>query len=191
VSCYKLIVVGTSLGGLAALETLLGALPREFALPVAVVQHRGGATGDLLRATLHHHSAVQVREPQDKEPIAPGRIYLAPAGYHLLVEPGTFALSTEGPVCSARPSIDVLFASAAEAYGRQVVSVVLTGASRDGALGAARVKERGGCVVVQDPETAECPVMPRAALAATKVDAVLTLEAMARFLAELAAGETP
>jgi len=134
---------------------------------------------------VQRHSAVRMREPRDKEAIVPGQVYLAPADYHLLVEPGAFALSTEGPVRHARPSIDVLFESAADAYAQRVIAVILTGTSRDGAQGAARVKERGGFVVVQEPATAEGTRMPEAAIAATAVDQVLPLPEIAPFLASL------
>lgn len=182
---FQIVVVGTSLGGLDALEVLLGGLPETFALPVAVVQHRSVMSGDALKAALQRRSRLRVREPQDKEPIVAGRVYVAPADYHLMVEGRTFALSTDAPVCFARPSIDVLFETAADAYGRQVVALVLTGASADGARGAARIQQRGGIVLVQDPKTAESPLMPQSALAATGTDRVLPLPEIAPFLVRL------
>jgi two-component system, chemotaxis family, protein-glutamate methylesterase/glutaminase len=177
-----IVVVGCSLGGLTALSLLLRALPRDYPLPVAVVQHRLADTAGRLGDALQASTALPVREAEDKEPIIPGCVYVGPPDYHLLVDTGRFALSTDAKVLLARPSIDMLFESAADAYLDRVVAVVLTGASKDGAAGAARVKQKGGLVVVQDPATAEAPVMPRAAIEACAVDRVLPLDALAQFL---------
>jgi len=181
----KVIVVGTSLGGLDALRSLLTDLPGDFPLPVVVVQHRSVESDDTLSTLLQRHSMLPVKEVEDKEAILPGHVYLAPADYHLLLEEDTFALSTEAPVGYARPSIDVLFESAADAYGERVIGVILTGASKDGAQGAAKIKERGGLVVVQDPDTAESRIMPEAAIAAADIDQVLPLSEIAPFLVNL------
>jgi len=178
----ELVVVGTSLGGLSALEIVLGSLPQNFPLAIAVVQHRGLDPNDVLSLVLQLRCALPVAEPDDKDPIEPGRIYLAPADYHLLVDRGSFALSTEPRVSHARPSIDVLFESAANAYADALVGIILTGANSDGAVGLSRVKERGGITVVQSPATAESAVMPEAAIAASKVDRVLPLPEIASFL---------
>jgi two-component system chemotaxis response regulator CheB len=183
----ELVVIGTSLGGLAALQIVLGSLPEHFPLAVAVVQHRGLDPNDVLSLILQLHCALPVGEPDDKEPIEPGRIYLAPSDYHLLVDRGSFALSTEPRVSHARPSIDVLFESAASSYGKGLIGVILTGANADGAIGLSRVKERGGITVVQSPATAESAVMPEAAIAASKVDRVLTLPEIGAFLVGCAA----
>jgi two-component system chemotaxis response regulator CheB len=134
---------------------------------------------------LQRSSGLPVSEPDDKEPIARGRVYLAPRDYHLLIEGRHFALSTEAPVCYARPSIDVLFESAADAYGKDVIGVILTGKNRDGARGLAAIKKCGGLAVVEDPATAEAREMPEAALAATIVDRVLPLGGIALFLSSL------
>lgn len=189
VSPSGLVVVGTSLGGLAALEQLLAGLPSRFPWPVVIVQHRSRYSESTLADLLQRHTALRVREPVDKEELQPGHAYLAPADYHLLIDGRHLALSTEAPVLYARPSIDVLFESAAESFGAAVVGVALTSASADGARGAARIKARGGRLVVQAPETAECPVLPRAVLAATPVDHVLPLEAIAPFLVSLCHGD--
>jgi len=182
---YEIVVIGTSLGGLDALQILLAGLPADFPLPVVVVQHRGGDPGDMLSALLQRHSVVPGGEVEDKEVMVAGRVYLAPAGYHLLVEEGAFALSTEASVSYARPSIDVLFESAADAYGEKVIGVILTGASKDGARGAAKIKECGGLVVVQEPATAKSRVLPDAAIAATAVNRILPLAEIAPFLSTL------
>lgn len=180
---FELVVIGASLGGFRAVPVILGALPKDFPLPIVIVQHRGvEASDDSLRVYLQRHSLLPVLEVEDKQSIEPGRVYLCPADYHLLVEKGRFSLSVEGPNLAARPSIDVLFESAAESYASKTVAIVLTGASEDGARGLARIKERGGVVVVQAPETAQCGVMPRAAIASTGTDRILQLEDIARFL---------
>jgi two-component system chemotaxis response regulator CheB len=182
---YGLIVVGASLGGFHALETLLGGLPRDFPLPVAVVQHRSSDSDELLATLLRRSSRLPIVEVEDKHSITPGEIYIAPANYHLLVEEGHFALSTEGPVQFARPSIDVLFESAADAYRDKVVAVLLSGSNSDGARGMTRVKECGGLAIVQDPASAESSRMPEAAIAATRIDHVLPLSEIARHLGKL------
>jgi two-component system chemotaxis response regulator CheB len=171
----SVVVVGTSLGGLAALSSLLRAMPAGFAVPMAVVQHRGKAEDDALQRLLAAQTSLRVSEPNDKDPLEPGRVYLAPADYHLLVERASVALSTAPPRNFARPSIDLLFESAAEAHGSGVVALVLTGSNHDGAAGVRRVKERGGRVFVEDPATAHSSAMPASAIAAAPVDAVLPL----------------
>lgn len=182
---YELVAIGTSLGGLHALETLLSGLPKQFPLAVAIVQHRYRESGDTLSRLLQNYSALPVREPEDKEAIAPGTVYLAPADYHLLVEPGNFALSTEAPVTYARPSIDVLFESAADAYAERTIGVILTGANHDGVQGLAVIKAHAGLTIAQEPKTAECPIMPAAAIAAVTVDWILPLPEIAPLLVNL------
>ncbi len=177
------VVVGTSLGGLTALPVILRALPRDFRSPVVIVQHRAILSDDTgLVGALQRGCLLEVREVEDKDPLTAGRVYLAPADYHLLVEDEHLTLSTEARVMHARPSIDVLFESAAESHGNRVIAVVLTGASRDGTVGAQKVKERGGIVLVQDPATAECKVMPAAAIAGVTVDRVLSLAQIPQYL---------
>jgi two-component system chemotaxis response regulator CheB len=186
----EFVAVGTSLGGLNALVVLLEGLPQRFPVPMAIVQHRSvSPDGGGLAQLLQEHSQLRVVEAEDKMPIEPGTIYLAPADYHLLVEePGLFALSTDGPVRSARPSIDVLFQTAADAYGSALLGVLLTGASADGAEGLATVKARGGRAIVEDPATAECGTMPAAGLAATAVDYVLPLAKIGAYVVTLVEG---
>ncbi|HEV7858138.1 MAG TPA: chemotaxis protein CheB [Pyrinomonadaceae bacterium] len=181
----KIVVIGTSAGGLSALQILLPGLPSEFPCPLVLVQHRGKEAGSGLCDFLQRSSRLPVEEPEDKEPIAPGRVYLAPRDYHLLIEERHFALSTAAPVSYARPSIDVLFESAADAYGKQVIGVILTGKNRDGARGLATIKQHGGLTVIEEPATAQSREMPEAALAATDVDRVLPLAGIASFLTSL------
>ena len=186
----ELIAVGTSLGGLNALTTLFRALPPGLPVPIVVVQHRTASPdGARLSAVLQDYTSLLVVEAEDKMSLEPGTVYLAPADYHLLIEePGLIALSTDAPVRAARPSIDVLFQTAAEAYGRALLAVLLTGASADGAQGLAAVKARGGRVIVQDPDNAECRTMPAAGIAATAVDYVLPLSKIGEHVVTLVEG---
>ena len=186
----ELVAVGTSLGGLNALTTLLGSLPEKFRVPIAIVQHRTlSPAGGGLAKLLQQQTRLTVLEAEDKMLLEPGRIYLAPADYHLMIEePGRLALSTDAPVRAARPSIDVLFQTAAEAYRDALLGVLLTGASADGAEGLAAVKAYGGRAIVEDPSTAECRTMPAAALAATAVDYVLPLDRIGDHLVTLVEG---
>jgi two-component system chemotaxis response regulator CheB len=177
-SAERIVVVGTSAGGLRALEAVLGGLPGGFAAPIVCVQHRSKDSTDAFASLLATNTALPVREPDDDEPLTAPGVYLAPPDYHVLVEPGHIVLSTDDPVCFSRPSIDVLFESAADAYGPNVVAVLLTGANADGAKGLTRVKRAGGVAIVQDPRSAESPEMPAAAIAATAVDRILSLDAI-------------
>jgi two-component system chemotaxis response regulator CheB len=187
---FELIVMGASWGGLAALETVLRALPRDFRTPVAIAQHRAVDSGPgALPELLAHRSGRDVCEPGDKDAIQPGRVYVAPPDYHLLVEPDGFALSTEAAVHFSRPSIDVLFDSAADAFADRLVAVILTGANADGAHGIERVRRRGGLTIAQDPDTAERRDMPAAAIATGAVQKVLALDEIGPYLARVADGE--
>ena len=167
---------------------LLETLPPELDVPIVVAQHRAPDLRSNLASLLQADVARGVRDVTDKEPIERGVVYLAPPDYHLLVEPGHFALSTEERVNYARPSVDVLFESAADAYGPAAIGIILTGANEDGAAGLARIKEAGGVAIVQDPRTAERARMPEAALAATSADVVLPLEEIGPFLRGLCVG---
>jgi two-component system, chemotaxis family, protein-glutamate methylesterase/glutaminase len=188
---YELVVIGASLGGLNAVSALLGQLPADFSIPIVVVQHRTAVSDDDLAGIWQRSTALSVHDAEDKAAIEARHVYVAPADYHLLVESvGEFALSTDAPVLWARPSIDVLFESAADVYGGKVIGVVLTGASADGSHGLKAIRERGGCALVQDPLTAECAVMPQAAIATTTVNHVLALPDLGRVLAALAGATT-
>jgi two-component system, chemotaxis family, protein-glutamate methylesterase/glutaminase len=179
--------VGTSWGGLHALTVLVRGLPADFALPLAVVQHRSKDSDGLLAQILQDETELRVSEVEDKEPIEAGHVYVAPPDYHLLVDGAYFSLSVDPPVRFSRPSIDVTFISAASACGAATVGVVLTGANEDGALGLRRIAERGGHAVVQDPASAEIATMPAAARRAVPSATVLRLEEMSQYLTELAA----
>jgi two-component system chemotaxis response regulator CheB len=180
---YELVVVGASAGGLHAVRTLLRDLPADIGVAVAVAQHRSAdSMRGSLESILQEQTRMHVLEAGDKDPIEPGHVYLAPPDYHLLVEPGSFALSIDERVQYARPSIDVLFESAADAYRERVIGIVLTGSNEDGAAGLAAVKRAGGVAIVQDPGTADWREMPEAALKRTAADAVLPLEEIALFV---------
>jgi two-component system chemotaxis response regulator CheB len=182
----KIVVVGTSWGGLSALSRIASHLPADFCLPIAIVQHRGrGADGALARI-LQGRCARPVHEVEDKDPILPGHVYVAPPDYHLLVDDGYFALSTDAPVAYSRPSIDVLFESSMHVYGAAVIGVLLTGANQDGARGLLRIRSAGGYAVVQDPADAEVGIMPGSAIALGAADLVAPLDAIGPALIDLA-----
>ena len=186
---YRVAVIGTSWGGLAALRRVVGTLPEGFALPIVVVQHRHRDSDELLARFLQGLTYLRVCEVEDKQPIDPGRVFIAPANYHLLVEQGHFSLSTEAPVRYSRPSIDVTMGSAADAYGHRAVGVILTGANADGADGLRRIAAAGGMAVVQDPGTAEVSTMPAAALSAVPTARVFALDRLGPFLGALPLSE--
>jgi two-component system chemotaxis response regulator CheB len=180
------IVIGTSAGAVEALTALLPSLQPGFRLPIIIVVHlppdRRSAMADLFRAKC----ALDVREAEDKDAIVAGTIYFAPPDYHLLVEADrTFSLSCDEPVLFSRPSIDVLFESAADAYGPKLVGIVLTGANGDGAKGLKAIMEAGGQGIVQTPSSAFAPAMPEAALGISPLAKSMTLEAIAAYLAEI------
>jgi two-component system chemotaxis response regulator CheB len=167
------------------LRTVLSSLPETFPTPVVVVQHRGADGDAALANVLSRASALPVCEAGDGDPISAGVVYVAPAGYHTLVERGRLRLSVEGPVSWARPSIDVLFQSAAEAYGRRLAAILLTCSSDDGVAGIAAVAQRGGMTIVEDPASARSPVAGELALARTRVSRVLALADIAEALEQV------
>jgi two-component system chemotaxis response regulator CheB len=183
----ELVAIGASWGGLRAVECVLGMLPADFGAAVVIAQHRQGQTDDDGRLTmlLDARCALVVREAEDKQALAPGTVLVAPADYHLLVESDSVALSVDPPHNFSRPSIDILFGTAADAYGERAAGVVLTGSNADGAEGLARIAGRGGPAIVQDPGTATRREMPDAALAATPGAQVVALEDIGPLLAWL------
>jgi two-component system, chemotaxis family, protein-glutamate methylesterase/glutaminase len=177
------VVIGASAGGVDALSTILAALPAGLRPPVFVVLHLPREGPSLLADIFAPKCAVPVREAVDKDRIEPGTIYFAPPDYHLLVDDGPqIALSADEPVHHSRPSIDVLFESAGDAYGRGLLGIILTGGSQDGAAGLAAVRGCGGITVVQDPADAYASLMIDAALALGPVDYVGRLDAIADLL---------
>jgi two-component system, chemotaxis family, protein-glutamate methylesterase/glutaminase len=187
---FEAAVLGVSAGGMHALKTILSALPATFSLAIAIVQHTSAQSDGFLAEHLNRCSMIRVKEAEDKEILSRGTAYLAPAGYHLLIEPDkSFSLSVDDKVNFSRPSIDLLFESAAEAFGEALIGVVLTGANADGALGLKAIKRHGGLAVVQNPVTAESSRMPQAAIDATSVDHIVDLERIALLLRRLSNGE--
>lgn len=185
---YEVIAVGASWGGLQAVGALLEGIPRELEQPIVVALHRSAESQrGVLQSLLQRHIGRPICEPDDKTPIERCTVYVAPPDYHLLVEGGHFALSVDGRVQFARPSIDVLFESVAEAYRERAIGIVLTGANEDGAAGLAAIKRNGGVSIVQDPETAVRRSMPDAAIAGTVADAILPLDGIGPFLYGLCA----
>lgn len=182
-SLYEAIVIGASFGGMQLFKAVLSALPRDFALPIIAVQHIGPSTHSTLAEILDSYCEIQVREANEKEAIQPSTVYFAPANYHLLIEPDrTFTLTVDQRVNYARPAIDVLFETAAEAYGKGLIGMVFTGANSDGAKGLKYIKDKGGLTVVQDPSTATAPSMPQAAILAAQPHHILQPEQIVTFL---------
>ena len=182
---YSIVAMGTSWGGLSAMIKVLGGLPAEFSIPIVVVQHRSKDSDRLLVQLLKDATPLNVCDVGDKDALSAGTVHVAPANYHTLIESGYLSLSTEEPVRYSRPSIDVMFSSAADAYGPETLGVVLTGANEDGASGLADIVKRGGRALVQDPKTAEVRVMPDAAIRAAPTAEVLPLDGLALRLLEL------
>ena len=182
---FDLVVIGCSLGGMKALQEIFKHLPADFPVPIAAVQHRHRTSAEGLPAFLRKSTPLPVVDVEDKQWIRPGAIYLAPADYHLLVEKGEFSLSVDAAVSYSRPSIDVLFETAADAYQKRLIGVLLTGSNSDGKRGVERIKHRGGFVIVQDPSTAEAPEMPSAAIGTGLVDRILPLDRIGPYLIEL------
>jgi two-component system, chemotaxis family, protein-glutamate methylesterase/glutaminase len=182
---YSIVGIGSSWGGLVAMSTLLGGLPGDFSVPIVVVQHRSNDSDRLLAEILQDATDLSVSEIEDKEPLTPGTVHIAPANYHVLIDDGFLSLTLDEPVRFSRPSIDVMFSSAADMYGSGAIGVVLTGANEDGSRGLLDIVKRGGRALVQDPRTAEIAVMPHAAVKAVPNAEVLPLEGLASRLIEL------
>lgn len=178
---YKLLVIGFSAGGIPLVRRILTALPENYPLPVVVVTHFSSQHESHLAQILNEITPLAVSLAVDKRVVAPGQVYIAPPDYHLLIEKNhdalpTFALSVDEPVRSVRPSIDVLFESAAEVYESTLIAVLLSGANSDGAEGMAFVKQLAGLCIVQSPDESEFSAMPQAAIQRVNVDYVATLD---------------
>ncbi len=183
---YDAIVMGLSAGGLDVLETVFPQLPDVLSIPIMIVQHRGKSQDNYICRHLARFCSCDVKEAEDKMPVKPGSIYIAPSDYHMMVEMDqTLSLSVDPPVNFSRPSVDVLFETAAEVYKERLVGVVMTGANDDGSMGLKKIKQFGGLLVVQDPKTATAPQMPLATIDAADVDHILTVEDIGKFLASL------
>jgi len=183
---YKALVIGTSAGGLKALKTLITALPSGFCLPIIVVQHLNPQSDGFMAHYLNQLSHMNVKEADSGEPIRSNHVYIAPANYHLLVEKDeTLSLTVSEKVSYARPSIDILFESAAEVYLQCLIGIILTGANDDGSNGIIKIHSLGGLTIAQHPESAEVPIMPQSAINTGKVEMILHLEEIPKMLGEL------
>jgi two-component system chemotaxis response regulator CheB len=175
-----------SAGGLKALRAILPSLPSDFTLSVIIVVHRHKDSDDHLERSLNNACEINVKQADEKEHIKDGMVYFGPPNYHLLIEDDyTFSLSQGQVVNYARPSIDIMFESAAYVYGPKLIGIALTGANDDGSQGLKKIKMAGGLAIVQAPETAEVDVMPMAAIAAVEPDHILSLEEIGPFLNRL------
>lgn len=184
----RAVVIGASAGAIQALNEILPALSAEFALPILVVVHVPADRENILAPLFEKKCRLAVREAEDKERAEPGTVYFAPSDYHLLVESdGTLSLSSDEPVMHSRPAIDVLFESAADAFGPALVGVVLTGANADGAAGLRAIADAGGTAVVEDPAGAYADAMPLAALRLCPAARVIKRGEIAEFLMRIAA----
>lgn len=186
ISRFKAVVIGVSTGGVSALKFLLGSLPKDFPVPVLIVTHITPDSDDALAKLLDTLCAIRVKEADEQEYAVPGTVYLAPANYHLLVERGgAMTFSIDPPVNFARPSVDVLFESAAEVFGPALIGIVLTGAGSDGSRGLQTIKRCGGTAIVQEPADAEISAMPRSALQAVHADYTACLHDIPHLLMKL------
>lgn len=183
---YRAVVIGTSSGGMNALKVVLPALPAGFDMPVIVVQHIGALSDNYWITLLDGICELVVKEVDEKEKVEKGHVYVAPPNYHIMIEKDeTFSLSIDERVNYARPSIDVLFETAAIAYRDALIGIVLTGANDDGAKGMGIIKQHGGMTIAQDPATAEAGYMPASAIDAVQIDHVLPLQDIAALLKEM------
>ncbi|MCL9682710.1 chemotaxis protein CheB [Legionella maioricensis] len=181
---YQLLVIGASIGGSKAITAILKELPRDFPVPIAIVLHRAKNV-DTLSGFFQKNCVLKVLEVEDKMMLQKGYVYLAPADYHLIVDKNYFSLSLDELVHFARPSIDVLFESAADSFRAKVIGLLLTGSSSDGAEGLLLIKQAGGYTIVEDPKTAESKIMPEAALELQAASQVLALDKIPRHLIKL------
>lgn len=183
---YEAIVIGVSSGGMAALKYIFSALPAGFSLAIIVVQHVSARSDNQWITLLNDISSLNIKEADEKENIEPGNVYIAPSNYHLLIEKDkSFSLTIDERVNFARPSIDVLFETAAEAYRNKLIGIILTGSNNDGSRGIKRIKEYGGLAIIQDPETAESSYMPSSAMTTIQPDHILPLENIVALLTKI------
>jgi two-component system chemotaxis response regulator CheB len=180
------VVIGTSSGGISALEKILPVLPKDYSIPIIIVQHISTDAGGYLLNHFKRICVLDVCEVADLEPIIAGKIFFAPPGYHLMIEPNkTFSLCVGEKISYSRPSIDVLFSTAANVYKSHLLGIILTGANYDGTAGAKQIKQNGGLIIAQSPETAEAACMPESVITSGHCDAIASLEAMASLLKKI------
>lgn len=183
---YEAVVMGVSSGGMQAMNAIFPLLPKDFKIPIIIVQHIGAHSDGAWIKILDHKCNLHVKEADEKETIEQGNIYIAPPNYHLLIEKNkTFSLTIDERVNFARPSIDVLFETAAEAYKNKLIGVILTGSNYDGTKGMGRIKDCGGLTIAQDPATAASSFMPASAIAAMQPDYIVSLENIVELLMKL------
>jgi len=183
---YKCIVMGASAGGLQAVQSILTTLKKDFSIPLVIVQHLHPDSDDYIARRLDICCPLEAKEAESRESIIPGKIYTAPANYHILIEANeTFALSTDPLVHYCRPSIDVLFESAADVFTNELVGIILTGANNDGAEGMSKIKNKGGLTIVQDPDEAKVDTMPLSVMKRINVDYIYSLDQISHFLHKL------
>lgn len=183
---YEAIVIGVSSGGMKAMKTILPALPQPFLLPIIIVQHISPHSDSTWINILNKECSIAVKEADEKEEIVSNTIYFAPPNYHLLIERDkTFSLSIDERVNYARPSIDVLFESASDAYKDNLIGIILTGSNHDGSEGLKKIKMYGGLAIVEDPNTAESAYMPSSAIERTSIDYILPLNGIIKLLIEI------
>ncbi|WP_207687602.1 chemotaxis protein CheB [Desulfonema limicola] len=183
---YSAIVIGVSAGGMDALNIILSLLPKDFPVPIMIVQHISPVSDNYLVKFLDNACRIKVKEAGEKIKPEQGTAYIAPPNYHLLVETDkSLSLSVDEKVNFARPSVDVLFETAADAYGKNLIGIILTGANKDGSMGLKKIKKYKGLTIVQSPETAAADEMPKSAIAAVDVDFILPLNSIASFLCKI------
>ena len=183
---YEAIVMGVSSGGMQAMKVMFPLLPKDFSIPIIIVQHIGVHSDGEWINILNYNCNLHIKEADEIETIEKGNIYIAPPNYHLLIEKDkTFSLTIGERVNFARPAIDILFETAAEAYKNKLIGVILTGSNYDGTKGMERIKECGGLTIAQDPDTAASSLMPAAAIAAMQPDYILSLEKIVQLLLKI------
>lgn len=183
---YEVIVVGVSSGGMSALKLLFSVLPLDFHIPIIIVQHISAQSDSHWIKLLNTVSKLNIKEADEKEKIEKGNIYIAAPNYHLMVEENkTLSFTNEQKINFARPSIDVLFESAADVYKDKTIGIILTGSSSDGTAGLKLIKEYGGLAIAEDPKTATSPYMPASAISKVKVDHILPLKEIAELLIKI------
>lgn len=182
----KIVLIGGSAGSIPVLNKLLCSLPRTYKIPIVICVHRMKNVPGTIREVFSKNCKLDIIEPEDKQEIAEGEIYLAPSNYHLLIEKEmVFSLSTDIPVNYSRPSIDITFESACRVFTNNIVAILLTGANSDGAKGLALVKKHGGITIVQNPEECAAPYMPLSAIELNCVSHVLSLDEIIKYLKTL------
>ena len=183
---FEGIVIGGSWGSVPPLRSILSALPSDFSIPIAIALHRGSASDDFQKIFGEVEFALKIYEPNDKDAFLPGRVYLAPADYHMLIDNDkTICLSTSDRTNHARPSIDELFETAADCFGSKLIGIILSGGSKDGSRGLKKIKEKGGLAIAQNPLDAKAEIMIRSAMKANKIDYLYNGDQIGRFLVEI------